>query len=194
MWRSDLGLCEGGVPALEHEDIASMLAEIMPQPDRISEVPGCRSFCITYGEQDSFRLDTLGDPTPHTIILTRLPSDAPKWFLEGIGLYEGWDSKRPKMNWSQLLGRAERKGGDALLLPGCPPCIWSKFGLHAFCVPPLDDDAVCSMIEEIMRPPERRVQRQGIIQFRMRPSVNSEFIAAIFEHPSPTLALLTRYR
>jgi hypothetical protein len=98
------------------------------------------------------------------------------------------------MNWDDLFERAESFGGDLLVAPGCPPLIWSNCGLHVYGAPPFGDDHVCSMIDEIMPPPESRVQERGLIHFRIRrKQTGPEFCAAVFEYPSPSLALLTRF-
>ncbi len=97
------------------------------------------------------------------------------------------------MNWNELLGSAEYFGGDALLLPGSPPFLWSRWGLHAYDVAPFSDDVVCSMIDQITPSPELRVQRQGLLTFDVRLSqASDEFRAEVFGYPSPTLALLIR--
>ncbi|MDB5321890.1 MAG: hypothetical protein JWN40_3521 [Phycisphaerales bacterium] len=191
-WRCDEGLCAGAVPSVEAEDILSMLDEIVPGPDRIEAIPGCRSFRLGYGSGTfQFRVDMLGEPTPLAVVLTRLPPDAPELLREGFGWYEGWNSSASQLSWDQLLREGQRFGADALVMPGCPPFVWSPWGLHAYSVAPLSDDLVCSMIDEITPDPARIAQGRGVIHFCVWLSqAHDQFIAEVFEHPSPTLALL----
>ena len=135
-WRSESGFYPGQVLPVECEDLMSMVAEIAPQPDRINEIPGCRSFRIAYGTVAKFRVDTLGVPTACAVVLTMLPSDMPASLGDGVGWYRGWSGDGPEMNWDQLLDCAGRIGGDAFVVPGCPPFVWSNWGLHAYGSPP----------------------------------------------------------
>jgi hypothetical protein len=192
-WRSHVGLCAGQVPSLDPEDIVSMLDEIAPTPEsgRIEALPGCRSFRLMYGT-DRFRVDALGEPTTHSIVLTRLPPDAPALLRRGFGWYQGWRDEGHQMELDQLLAVAEQGDGDALVLPGCPPLVWTRWGLHAYSAAPFDDDVVCSMIDQITPPVESCVHERGRVKFCVHRRTSDEFLAEVFRYPSPTLALLIR--
>jgi Tfp pilus assembly pilus retraction ATPase PilT len=192
-WRLDGGLGEGKSPRLSAEGVAGMIHEIMPASDRIEKVPGCQSFRLRYGTE-RFRVDALGEPTAYAVILTKLPSDAPVSLREGRNWYQDWSSRCAKMNWNELFDEAERAACDVLVVPGCPPFLWSTWGLHAFDTQILTDDDVCSMVADIMPAPESRLQRQGVCEFCMpaRQPSGRAFRAAIFGYPSPTLAALVQ--
>jgi hypothetical protein len=191
-WRSHAGLCAGLVPSLDSEDIITMLDEIAPTPEsgRMESLPGCRSFRLIYGT-DKFRVDALGEPTTHSVILTRLPRDAPALLRKGFGWYQGWHDEGRQMDLDQLLECAEQIDGDALVVPGCPPLVWTRLGLHAYSTAPFDDDAVCSMIDEMMPPSELCLHKRGLVNFSVhRHASRNEHLAEVFGHPSPTMALL----
>src|SRR6185369_11953189 len=100
-----------------------------------------------------------------------------------------------QLDLDQLLECAEQIDGDALVVPGCPPLVWTSLGLHAYSAAPFDDDAVCSMIDEIKPPSEFCRHRRGLVKFSVhRNPAMDEHLAEVFEHPSPTLALLIRLK
>jgi hypothetical protein len=194
-WLCDSGLATSEVPPLDPEDITSMLAEIMPGPERIETVPGCRSFLLRHASKHHFRVDMLGEPIAHSVVLTKVPPDAPTWLREGSGWYRGWNAQMSKISWGELLTFAQRDQGEALVLPGSPPFGWSRWGLHAYGVTPLTPGVVRSMIAEIMPPPYLISQRPGLQTFTVHFGRGGpQFRAELFGAPSPALALLIRPR
>ena len=192
LWKFDSGLGEGETARLSLEEIVTMVDELAPRRELIEEVPGCRSFCARYAK-DIFRVDVLGVTKAHAVIFTRLPPDAPVAIREGRGWYSGWNPDGPRMGWNELLKYANEADAAALVLPGCPLFLWSRWGLHAYETPAVSDDAFRSMIDEIMPPPDLKRQRQGLLDFRVHLSREiGQFRATVFCYPSPTVALLTK--
>jgi hypothetical protein len=108
--RSGKGLYTGRIPAISADEIESMVGEFAPSLQIVHEVPGCRSFCVRYGDEQHFRLDVLGSGSPRAVLITRLSDEVSRSLHSEIKWFEGWTVAKRRLGWMELLSDAEATG------------------------------------------------------------------------------------
>ncbi len=188
--RSEWGLRPFLVPALGANEIVSMIDEIAPPPKDRWEFAGGYMFDTKFGENYRFRISVVGIQESPSAILTRLSFFAPRLPLSTDEAK--WTSVDPPLSYESLLawcGEGARR--DAILVPKCPPLMWSDSAIHVPFVPELSSTEISSLVAH-------KIKRLGIARKdESYPSFNiaqgtHRFCAAVFEDRDPILVALMK--
>jgi len=167
-----------------------MIEEIAPPPKDRWEFAGGYMLDAKFGENYRFRISVVGIHESRSVILTRLSFFAPRLPLS---IDEArWTSIDPPQSYGSILalcGKDERR--DAILVPKCPPLMWSDSTMHVLFVPALNGAEISSFVAD-------KIKRLGIARKdESYPSFNiaqgtHRFRAAVFEDREPILVALMR--
>ncbi|HEY1921991.1 MAG TPA: hypothetical protein VGG44_04440 [Tepidisphaeraceae bacterium] len=145
--RSEWGFQAFLIPPLTADDIISMTNEIMPPPSERWEFAGGYMFDVRYGEEYRLRISVVGNRESPSILLTRLSSQAAGLPLTEM---EKWTASEQPLSFEILLEWCMESGRrDAILVPKCPPLVWSDSAIHVFFGPALTVAEVSSITNRI---------------------------------------------
>jgi hypothetical protein len=175
------------IPPLTSDDITSMIDEIAPSPSERWEFAGGYLFDVKHSETYQFRISVVGNPESRSALLTRLSPKA-------LGLtteMEKWTASEQPLTFDRLLGWCAKSGTrDAILVPNCPPLVWSDSAIHVFFGPGLSVAEVTSITTRIK---ELGGFQEGTTYPRFGFSFGTQrFCAAVFEDGEPILVALMK--
>jgi hypothetical protein len=180
--RGACGLRPLLLPALDEDEIRSLICELNPAVDELDDRRGFRSFRVRYGSEHRFYVAAVGRGAPKAAVLMLGALELP----EPVDVSKRPDSAGESVTWGHILQRCDQDSlGDAILAPGCSPLLWSEDGMHAYPLPSLSEGEISSLVNEVNVVPQYVQHGNGYLSFPVRYDQETGFVLSVFGSPQP---------
>jgi Tfp pilus assembly pilus retraction ATPase PilT len=143
LMRLDNNLRPFQTAALTVSQLSTLLGQIDPPPNPISELPGFQQFDIWYGGEQKFRVAVLGVTKPRALVVTLLTGE----FRPLMSLNRDWSPTGAK-SWMDLILRATgHQEHDVLLITGAPALSWTDDGLQPIAGPTMSETDIQNILD-----------------------------------------------